>query len=52
MKYIIKDFRNEGDKKYIGFMVTDDNGNQLAIDKKIDLSDGKSEMIGQVALLM
>ena len=43
MKYIIKDFRKEGDKKYIGFMVTDDNGNQLAIDKKVDLSNGKSD---------
>ncbi len=43
MKYIIKDFRTEGDKKYIGFMVTDDNGNQLAVDKEVSVSDGKSD---------
>ena len=43
MKYKIKDFHNEDDKKYVGFMVKDDSGAELAIDKKVNLVDGKTD---------
>mgnify|MGYP003642719938 FL=1 len=43
MEYQVKDFRVESDKKYIGFMITDSNGNKMAIDKKVDIVDGKSD---------
>ena len=42
LKYVIKDFRDEGSKKYVGFMVTDEKGSQFAIDKKVTLSEGKT----------
>ena len=37
LKYVIKDFRDEGDKKYVGFTVTDEKQsiNQDAIVKQI-----------------
>ncbi len=43
MQYEIKDYRDEDGKKFVGFMITDDAGNRLATDKKIDLVDGKSD---------
>ena len=43
LKYVIKDFRDEGDKKYVGFLVTDEKGSQFAIDKKVSLSEGKTD---------
>ena len=43
MKTEIKDFRNEGDKKYVGFFVQLDNGHTYIIDKQVDLEDGKSD---------
>ena len=44
MKTEIKDFRNEGDKKYVGFFVQLDNGHTYNIDKQVDLADGKSDV--------
>ena len=43
LKYVIKDFRDEGDKKYVGFMVTDEQGAAFAIDKQVSLSEGKTD---------
>ena len=43
MEYQIKDFRTEDNKKYVGFMIKDENGNQFAIDKKVDIVDGKTD---------
>jgi hypothetical protein len=43
MKYKIKDFRDEGDNKYVGFMVERDDGERFAIDKKVPLSEGKAD---------
>ena len=43
MEYKIKDFRNEGGNKYIGFKVTDDKGRLFMIDKQIALSEGKTD---------
>ena len=43
LKYVIKDFRDEDDKKYVGFLVTDEKGSQFAIDKKVSLSEGKTD---------
>ena len=43
MKTEIKDFRNEGDKKYVGFFVQLDNGHTYNIDKEVSVSDGKSD---------
>tara|TARA_R110002020_G_scaffold157449_2_gene340244 strand:- start:293 stop:538 length:246 start_codon:yes stop_codon:yes gene_type:complete len=43
MEYEIKDFRNEGGNKYIGFKVTDDKGRLFMIDKQIALSEGKTD---------
>lgn len=42
MKYTIKNFRNEGNNKYVGFYVEYDN-NTFAIDKVIALVDGKTD---------
>jgi hypothetical protein len=42
LKYVIKDFRDEGDKKYVGFMVTNEKGAAFAIDKQVSLSEGKT----------
>tara|TARA_X000001388_G_C2202501_1_gene111828 strand:- start:50 stop:292 length:243 start_codon:yes stop_codon:yes gene_type:complete len=43
MEYQIKDFRTEDNKKYVGFMIKDENGNQFAIDKKVSIVDGKTD---------
>tara|TARA_R110002051_G_scaffold314478_1_gene391613 strand:+ start:338 stop:586 length:249 start_codon:yes stop_codon:yes gene_type:complete len=43
LKYVIKDFRDEGDKKYVGFTVTDEKGSVFVIDKKVSLSEGKTD---------
>ena len=43
LKYVIKDFRDEGSKKYVGFMVTDEKGTMFAIDKQVSLSEGKTD---------
>lgn len=42
MQYTIKNFENDGDKKFVGFFVTDAQGNIFAIDKRIPLQDGKT----------
>ena len=42
LKYVIKDFRDEGDKKYVGFTITDEKGSVFVIDKKVPLSEGKT----------
>ena len=49
MRYEIKDFRDEGSEKYVGFMVVYEdadsvnNGRKFYIDKKVELSEGKSD---------
>ena len=43
MKYHIKHFQNEGDKKFVGFYVEDENGRLFAIDKRVPLQEGKSD---------
>lgn len=42
MKFTIKNFQNDGDNKFVGFRVEDDNGRLFMIDKRIPLQDGKS----------
>lgn len=37
LSYKIKDFYTEGDNKVVGFMVTDDSGNIMVIDKRIPI---------------
>ena len=43
MKYEIKDFKTEGEEKYIGFKVANDNGEILLIDKKVEISEGTTD---------
>ena len=43
MKYEIKDFRNDGDNKFIGLFVSNDNGKNLAVDKQVPLVDGETD---------
>ena len=43
MKYEIKNLRIEGDNKYVGLFVKNDNGQALAIDKQIPLVDGETD---------
>jgi hypothetical protein len=38
LSYTIKDFYNEGDNKVVGFMVTDNSGNIMVIDKRIPIT--------------
>lgn len=45
MKYIIQKFKDEGDKKLVGFLVKDDNGNNFVIDKRVDKTGTDEEMI-------
>tara|TARA_B100000900_G_scaffold415228_1_gene444336 strand:+ start:1432 stop:1674 length:243 start_codon:yes stop_codon:yes gene_type:complete len=42
MKYQIKDFHTSGSVKYVGFTVTDANGNTLLIDKTVAIESGKT----------
>ena len=42
MKYEIKNFKDEGDKKYVGFWVHHED-RRLGIDKLISLSEGKTD---------
>tara|TARA_R110002020_G_C15833519_1_gene734442 strand:+ start:287 stop:571 length:285 start_codon:yes stop_codon:yes gene_type:complete len=42
MKYEIKNFRDEGDNKLVGFWVTN-NGKKFGIDKQVALVDGKTD---------
>lgn len=43
MDYEIKNFETVGDNKLVGFMVTNDNGKLLAIDKQIAIAEGKTD---------
>ena len=43
MKCKIKNFRDEGDNKYVGFMVERDDGEKFAIDRRVPLSEGKTD---------
>jgi hypothetical protein len=43
MKIVIKDFRTDGDNKFVGFNITDDAGNVFIIDKQVPLADGKTD---------
>jgi len=43
MKYEIKNLRIEGDNKYVGLFVKNDNGQVLAIDKQVPLVDGETD---------
>ena len=50
MKYVIKNFVNEAQEdgstlKLVGFMVEDDNGNKLAIDKRVPATGTDEEQI-------
>ena len=42
LNYVIKTFETDGSNKRVGFMVTTDNGQSLAIDKEIAIADGKT----------
>ena len=42
MEYQIKNFENDGDQKFVGFMVVNE-GKRLAIDKRVALADGKTD---------
>jgi len=42
MKIIIKDFKTDGDNKFVGFKITD-NGNVFVIDKQVPLADGTTD---------
>ena len=43
MKITIKDFKTDGDNKFVGFNITDDAGNVFVIDKQVPLADGKTD---------
>ena len=43
MEYKIKDFRNDGSNKHVGFEVTDDSGRHFFIEKDVALSEGKTD---------
>jgi len=43
MKYEIKDFKNEGENKFVGLFVKNDNGQAFAIDKQVPLVDGETD---------
>ena len=43
LDYKIKDFRNEGGNKYVGFRVTNEKGMIFVIDKQVTLSEGKTD---------
>ena len=43
MKIKIKDFKTDGDNKFVGFNITDDAGNRFVIDKQVPLADGKTD---------
>ena len=43
MEYRIKNFENDGDKKFVGFYITDEQGQILAIDKRVPLETGKTD---------
>ncbi|HSG62966.1 MAG TPA: hypothetical protein VLA24_16195 [Pseudomonadales bacterium] len=42
MEITIKNFANDGDQKWIGFMVNNE-GKRFAIDKRVPLVDGKTD---------
>lgn len=53
MKYEIKNFDEVDGNKTVGFWVTDDNGQKLAIDKTIPVVTGKTqEQYVQEALVL
>ena len=43
MKILIKDFKTDGDNKFVGFSITDDTGNRYVIEKQVPLADGKTD---------
>jgi len=43
LTYEIKDFRNEDNQKFVGFMITDEKQRVFVIDKRVDLVDGKTD---------
>lgn len=43
LTYEIKNFSNEGQQKFVGFIITDENGHVFVIDKRVDLADGKTD---------
>ena len=43
MEIQIKNFANDGDQKWVGFMVRDENGKAFAIDKRVAITDGKTD---------
>ena len=43
MKIEIKDFKTDGDNKFVGFNITDDAGNRFVIDKQVPLAEGKTD---------
>lgn len=43
MKIEIKNFKTDGDNKYVGFNITDDVGNRFVIDKQVPLAEGKTD---------
>jgi len=43
LKHEIKDFRDEGGNKYVGFKITNEKGNVFLIDKEVPLSGGKTD---------
>ena len=45
MKYIVKTFQDEGDKKLVGVQVADPKGNKLAINRFVTKSGTNEEMI-------
>jgi|21_taG_2_1085346.scaffolds.fasta_scaffold67851_2 predicted HD phosphohydrolase len=50
MKHTISKFKNEGDKKLVGFIV-ESNGNTLAVDKRVDISGTDEEMVSAALVL-
>ena len=43
MKIERKDFKTDGDNKFVGFNITDDVGNRFVIDKQVPLAEGKTD---------
>jgi hypothetical protein len=50
MKIEIKDFKTDGDNKFVGFNITDDAGHRFVIDKQVPLADKTDEQYVTEAL--
>jgi hypothetical protein len=41
MKVVVKNFENEGENKFVGLRIEDENGRLFLIDKRVPIQEGK-----------